>query len=319
MSIVSPAQALWNQRQRLGSLSGKLRTLMHAVDKSIDFSPFQWVSVTAFALEFRPDLILELGRDRGNSTCCFLEVANQLGGATACRVVSLDWINTWADVTVPRLRKVCPPEWFAPAEVLQGDILRYDATQAVSRSRRCLVFWDAHGFEIAEWVLGHLLPLLKDRSSVVVMHDLTDRRYCAPPREYGTRCSWKSLDPREHSYWFGPIASRVGQAVSMIDFSTRNEVPLHSADESLFTELWNDPAKQEELRRLLGDELLDRNAHWFWFSLNEAGLPLVFPSFQVEPQAVVLPGPSSPSRLRRLSQRYPQLAALVKKVLRRAA
>ncbi len=314
MSIPSPAQALWKQRHRLASLSSNLRSLMKAVDKSIDFSPFQWATVTAFALEFQPDLVIELGRDRGNSTCCFLEAAHLLRGTTPCKVISLDLINNWTTITMPRLQKICPPEWFAPAEIIQGDILRYDVTRAVEKAKRCLVFWDAHGFEIAEWVLGHLLPRLQSRSHVVLMHDLSDRRYCSPSREYGTRCFWKSEHPTEHSYWFGHICSRVGQAVSIIDFASRNDLPLHSTDESLFTELWNDPGKKTELERMLGEDMFSLNAHWFWFSLNEATGPLVFPRYEMPVELPAAPGTfaSQPG------SRDSRIVALLRKVLRRA-
>src|SRR5262249_36519136 len=153
---------------------------------------------------------------------------------------------------------------------LLGDILKYDATAAVAPAERCLVFWDANGFEIAEWVLGHLLPLLQNKGNVVLMHDLSDRRYCSPSREYGTRSNWTSPSTQAHSHWLGHIATRVGQAISAIDFTNRNDLPFHSTDESLFTELWNDPAMKAEMQRLLGDDLFELNSHWFWFSMNEA-------------------------------------------------
>ncbi|MFQ5696580.1 MAG: hypothetical protein ACE5HB_11365, partial [Terriglobia bacterium] len=76
--LFSPGHALWNQRHAVASLLERFRGLSAAVDRPTTFSFPQWAQVAAYTLEFKPDLILELGRERGNSTCCFLEVANQL-------------------------------------------------------------------------------------------------------------------------------------------------------------------------------------------------------------------------------------------------
>ncbi len=90
MIHATPGQAFWNQRHVLAALSPRLRTMIDAVAHPRDMTLSQWAQLIAFTLEFRPDLILELGRGFGNSTCCFLESARHLEeNGSSCRLVSL--------------------------------------------------------------------------------------------------------------------------------------------------------------------------------------------------------------------------------------
>ncbi len=278
--IASPAAAIWNQRERIASLREKIKSLSAAVGSPSDFSLYQWAQITAFALEFRPDLIIELGRGFGNSTCCFLEVANQLGGRRACKILSLCLSDLWFKTTVPRLRGIVPGEWFVPGEILQCDILDYDFSVALEGAQRCLVLWDAHGFEIAECVLGNLLPRLSERSHVILMHDMLDARTDNVSREYGgTGELWNGENSSASYFWLGHIVSNVQQAISIVDFTTRNTLPLHSAASSIHEEIANSPVKLAILRELIGDEFSSLEARWFWFTLNEAPGRVVFPRF----------------------------------------
>src|SRR5262249_60970035 len=90
----TPAQAYWEQRRALREADGRLVALEEAVNAPRDLSPNQWAQLLAFALEFRPTLILELGRGLGNSTCVFTEAANRLPGGF-CRVLSLCLTDYW--------------------------------------------------------------------------------------------------------------------------------------------------------------------------------------------------------------------------------
>lgn len=276
---VSPGQALWNQRETVGALRDRFKALSDAVGRSSDMMLFQWAEIAAFALDFRPDLIIELGRGRGNSTCFFNEVAHRLGGAAACRVVSLCLSDDWFALTLPRLKHVVTPEWFAPSEIKVCNILDYDITTLLEGAQRCFVFWDAHGFEIAEWVLGRLLPHLVDKPHRVVMHDICDARYESPSCAYGETGIWRGTNAEEPSFLIGHIFSRVAQTISIIDFTSRNRLPLHSAAESLHTEIANDSSRVKALKELLGDELFSLQALWFWFTLNEAAQAVEFPRY----------------------------------------
>lgn len=275
-ALPTPGQAFWNQRRQLAASAPRLRALIDAVGRPTDLCPFQWAQLFALTLEFKPDLIIELGRGWGNSTCCFLEAARILHPRT-CKLLSLSLDNDWVVRTRPRLRGIVSDDWLAAGELLRTDIRTFDFAPVLADSKRCLVFWDAHGFDVAERVLGRLLPLLESRAHIVAMHDLCDLRYCSPSCEYGDCGLWKGEIATEPCFWLGHVFSRVPQAISIVDFTTRNALPLHSADESLHTELGDIPAKMTELRRLLEDDFVSLQAHWFWFSLNEAKGPVTFP------------------------------------------
>ena len=89
------ARWYYEHRHRIAADSGILRALISAVDWTNDLWPSQWAQWYSVALGFKPDLILELGRGRGNSTALFCQAAAALGGT---KVVSLchsgDWITT---------------------------------------------------------------------------------------------------------------------------------------------------------------------------------------------------------------------------------
>jgi hypothetical protein len=275
----TPAAALWNQRQSLASSSTRLRELYEAVGHSSDLLLYQWAELFTMAVEFQPDLILELGRGEGNSTCVFTEAANRIG-ADRCKVVSLCLTESWDKKRPEPIAKVVPPEWFAPLKTHSGNMLEFDFKSLLAGPSRVLVFWDAHGYEIAELVLGEILPLLAERKHLILMHDLSDARYGGPAaRSYNDQRLWRGNNWSGPRLRLGHIDSAVEQAVAIVDFTSRNELPLHSADESIRTELWTDPAKIQELRDLVGPDFISEQAHWFWFTLNEGTGPFTFPKF----------------------------------------
>ena len=54
----------------------------------------------------------------------------------------------------------------------------------------------------------------------------------------------------------------------------------HADRESIHAELAGNPARLDTLRQMWGDEFFALQAHWFWFSLEEAGQKIVFPPFR---------------------------------------
>ncbi len=308
MTTLTAGYSLWQQRHRLAARAERVRAFTGAVGRQTDLTPFQWTQLLAFALEFRPDLIVELGRERGNSTCCFLEAAELLQPDHPCRLLSLCLTDHWQRETRPRLESLCPREWFARGRMLVGDLLTHDFVESLGQSRRTLIFWDAHGFDIAECVLGRILPLLAGRPSAVLLHDMTDLRYDGqPPPQYGPEGLWKGNRDSQGTFWLGHICSHVAQAVSVIDFTTRNGIPLHSAGEDFHREFAATPARIAEMRRLLGEDLFSLSAHWFWFSPEEAAGPLVYPPCRT-------PAPLTPP-LTRMARTCRRLGGGLKRVL----
>lgn len=292
---VTPSQAYWNQRYAIADFRPRAEALQEAVDARGNLSPFQWGQLFAMAMEFKPDVILELGRGLGNSACVFTEAANRLG---ACSVISLDNGNSWETETLPKLREILPQSWFSPLQAALADILTFNFKEAFENKQRVLVFWDAHGFTIAECVLGGILPLIKDKPHLIIMHDLSDARYSGDEstKPYGSHSLWKGENAEEKRVLLGHISSAVAQSVAIVDFTSRNELTLHSADHDLHTGL--DATQQAEMRRLIGDHLFSLSAHWFWFSLNEKEGPFTFPLFEPPQPSVPTPPISLIPRLK---------------------
>jgi len=276
--VISPAMALWNQRITLEKNKEHLLKLIDAVGCQNDLAAYQWAQLLAITLDFKPDLILELGRLSGNSTCMFTEAANLLG-AQNCSVISLCLTDDFQKKTLPKVLRVVSEEWLKPLQALKCDILFFNYEKALKDYNRILVFWDAHGYEVAECVLGKILPLIADRPHLVIMHDLSDARYSSG-KEYGGKQLWKRNHYPEGSRMrLGHIDSAVEQAVAIVDFASRNEIALESADHSQQTYFSGNPDKLAEMKQLLGKEFFSLSAHWFWFTLNERPGPYTFPKF----------------------------------------
>jgi hypothetical protein len=277
-SAFTPGKAYWNQRHVLASSRQRLLALGQAVGRLSDLSLYQYAQFFAATMEFAPDLVLELGRHMGNSTCVFTEAVNQLPDSSSRRVVSLCKSSHWEIITKPKVQRLVPSAWFSPLQALRADILKFDFSETVAGARRVLLFWDAHGFDIAECVLGSILPLLKDKPHIVLMHDMSDMRYVpANLSEYGERGLWKGETAAGERLRIGIVDSAVPQSIAMLDFSSRNRITWDSADHSFDLELNPVPGRVAEMRSLLGDDFFALQGHWFWFTLNEHEGPFTFP------------------------------------------
>lgn len=277
--MITPATAYWNQRHILSGLRPRFSGMGDVVGQLTDLTRFQWAQLASMALEFKPDLIIELGRGKGNSTCLFTEAANILGNT---RVVSLCLGAGFVEQTLPRLLHggFVTPGWLKPLECWVTDILFFDFESLLKKYNRVLLFWDAHGFEVASCVLGKILPILQHKEHIVMMHDMSDQRYSSKESlDYNNQILWRGRDTDGARIVLGYINSAVPQAVSIVDFSCRNQIDLLTADHSLHTELKPYPEKLAEMAQLLGDEFFSLQAHWLCFSLNDYNHPMTFPRF----------------------------------------
>ena len=248
----------------------------------------------ATAMEFAPDLILELGRGKGNSTAAFTEAA--FLGAGRTRVLSICLSPDWEEQILPRLCPLVSQDWPRNLTALRAEILTFDFAKALKDAKRVLLFWDAHGFDVAECVLARILPLLADRPHLVIMHDLSDVRYAEKPAAYVGDGIWKGNNWTGPHVRLGLIESNVEQAIAAMDFASRNGLAVESADHTLHTSL--SAAQQQEMRELLGP-LFDTRADWFYFSLNERPGPYVFPTLR-RGLDVVIPDESDSASLTRI-------------------
>jgi hypothetical protein len=262
--------------------AGILNALIGAVNAEYDLTPAQWAQWYSVALGFKPDLIVELGRSKGNSTAIFCQAASRLGG----RVVSLCSSRDWSDETLPRLETVVAPGWLDVLDARITDILDVDYDRLLLGAKRVLLLWDAHGFEIAETVLGRILPLLSDRPHLILMHDISDTRYATVSRSYGGQPLWKG------STWdtgtgrssarvnIGWMSSLQDQVIAVADFALRNDVEIGSADHEYAQFFAAHPEAGEEMQRLVGNTLFSPSAHWAFLSLAGKEPPFHFPAVQ---------------------------------------
>lgn len=273
------ATAIWETRHLTAQKKHLFKKLSAAVEHAGDLSSSQWAQLFAAAVWFKPDKILELGRGFGNSTCVFTEAMHTLGGKERS-VTSLCLSNVWEKEAFPKIRPLVPPQWDSVLNIVKEDILFYPYERLLFSPGRYLIFWDAHGFDIAECVLGKILPLIAGKEHLVIMHDLTDTRSCAESQlYYRDKGLWKRNNEDGRRLILGNINSAVEQSVSILDFSTRNRIRLVSADEMMRKFTSESPEKSKELQAILGPDFFSLTNHWFYFSLNERSGTFTFPRF----------------------------------------
>jgi hypothetical protein len=279
---IDVAQFYYDQRRVLAEDAPILRELIRAIDAEYDLTRAQWAQWYTIALGFRPDLIVELGRSKGNSTALFTQAASRLGGST--RVVSLCNSKDWVEESLPRVRAVVPPGWFDRLDARIADILDVDYEQLFSGAGRVLLLWDAHGFEIAETVLGTILPLIADRPHLVLMHDISDNRYAAVARSYEGQPIWKGstwdkgVGKSRARVNIGWMNSLQDQVVAIADFAARNGIEVGSADHEYARFFTANPACAREMTTALGDEFFAVVAHFAFLSLAGHTGPVHYPA-----------------------------------------
>ena len=281
---VTPGEAYWSQRATLAGARARLRALHAAVDRGSDLTLPQWAQILAVTLEFQPDLVIELGRGRGNSTCVFAEAFHQMGGKTDAvngSLLSVCLSEDWTQRTRAAVARLVPDGWLDPIDAREADILSFDFAAALGAAKRPMLFWDAHGMDIAECVLGEIVPLMAEKEHLVLMHDLSDARRMGPEtKRYGKHGLWRKNDWEGRRVFLGHIQSAVEQSVAIVDFTTRNGLVVESADRSIDEMLAAHPDRAAEMRATL-DDLFSASAHWFYFScVDRAGDELTFPWFE---------------------------------------
>lgn len=188
--------------------------MMHRLVDSppLDFPLEEWSKLYVLTVTFRPDLVLELGRGWGNSTCVFTEAANAVG----CRVVSVgfDSERAWETRTAPRLERVVDANWFAPLTIVQDNITTLAFRPLLEGSTRTLVFWDAHGTDVAEALFDRLLPELPPENRVVV-----DDMWATPER-YGLEAANRA----------GPLWSLFDEVRPLWNYLAERQIEFEIAD-----------------------------------------------------------------------------------------
>ncbi len=298
MHLVS--RCLVNQQAAITKNEKRIRALHGAVDDSNSLSLNQWVHFHALALEYQPDLFIEIGRGYGNSTVAFVEALHHY--KPDGRVYSICISDSWDNETLPRLKEFLDDDWFRPLDAPIIDIRDIDFERVIGDAKRVLVLWDAHGTEVADCILSRLMPHLADREHFVVMHDISDGRYCGNTLSYkgkpfwrGQEAGWSAETARLKMGWIDTV---VEQTIPALDFLTRNELELGSADHFVKTEISRNAGLLKSLREHYPEGFFDDINHWAFFTLNDAPGPYNFPAYQAEPGAPVELVPYSATSVR---------------------
>jgi cephalosporin hydroxylase len=254
---------------------------MSAMKRLIELPALDWVEwllLFAAAVEFRPDLIVELGRFHGSSTCALTEAAITLGGCLV-RSYDVDSVQAYDTLTRPRLRPLVSPDWLGRQEIIHQDITQAPAEDMLRGGRRVLLFWDAHGPAVARHVLSRIAPLLAAREHLIVVHDVVDARYAPVEPEYVTTAG-------QMTCWRSHLMSYCEELDPIFDFASRNQVRLHTVGHSAWRRCPDAPATDvltTAVRAIVGSTLDlfadSQRARFAYFSCGDrqSTRPLVFP------------------------------------------
>lgn len=296
--------AIWNQRFNLRQNKQRLRLLADAVDNISDSSLAQYVQMYAIALAFKPDLIIEFGRGMGNSTAVFTEAANQLDN---CKVISICLSTDWQNKTASRIVKFVPKNWFDKLDTQVSNILDIKFKDLIKTKKRVLFLWDAHGWDIAEYVLGEVLPRLWPLEHLVLIHDISYFDPNAENAAYGSNGIWKGYPGDEISnppyLVLNSMISPFEEMVALYDFASRNQLQIYGVDEEIRRFFEKDQKAGQKIKKVLGKQMANSTSSFQWFTLNS--LPqkreIYFPRYQKQKKQKELHIQVSFSRRRSLS------------------
>jgi hypothetical protein len=199
--------------------------ILEIVESPTNLSQLQAYTLAAIADRRGADLILDLGTGLGNSAAvfgCMRPIA---------KTYTFDIDSKWNRITLPKLLI----NGFAPnVQPVVGDMTKLDFSPFIGDAKNIILFWDAHGFPIADLVLAHILPMIADRQHIVICHDMSYPHQSA--LDYGGKTIWTGTDAyysSESNMAFiivGWAMSVAEQVVSIFDFCARNEMDFHSFD-----------------------------------------------------------------------------------------
>ena len=250
----------------------RLLAMRDAIESQNNLSASQAFQLHAAVLSFRPDLVIELGRAYGNSTAALHDAALAIGAHTVS--VGFEGASGWSNRTAPRFlaHGVVDERWFDNLTILDQDIRTVDFVPYARDAKRVLVWWDAHGDDLAWFVLGALLPAIQGKVNVVAVHDIADSRH------EGHDGAYVRTDGMPN-FWQGYLVCPFEEIVPLFDFVSRNGIPFQTASASLDELCDRDPvawSTLEERFACLPEPLPHRGGGWMWFSVPASGV--VFPA-----------------------------------------
>lgn len=270
MKTFNSGLALLKQLPRLKATKSRLVKLAKEIDWINDLSQAQYAQLFTIATEFKPDLIIEVGRGYGNSTAAFTEAANQLKKS---KVYSICLSNDWKLKTTPKLSNFLPKEWFQKLDAQIVNVFDVNFNKLVRNKKRILLFWDAHGWDVAELMLGKVLPLLQKKEHLILVHDMSFFDSSSSSAAYGHKGIWKGYpgdDVKDLPFIaLGNISSAFEEVVALVDFASRNSTTIKSVQEEI-NEILNKDHDFAESFKELGKEMAQSSSSIHYFSLNDS-------------------------------------------------
>lgn len=237
--------------EALETIAPKIHQTLDALEASVDLFDSQAMVLAAAVIDRKPNIIIDLGTGSGTSAASMAIAAGIVKNNAV--VVTFDLTDHWAQLAAPRLSNIDQTCW-APIRPMLQDIATFDFSSLVGESQSIVVFWDAHGYEVARGVLCHLMPHIADRRHIVLCHDMSDNRLHSDSyRSYFGKTFWRGANDWSGTTAYvnlGWVTSTVEQCIPILDFCYRNKIELGSVDYDV--SIAGDAALRDEIVERLG-------------------------------------------------------------------
>ena len=302
---VDPGLALWNQRHNVKDALPRLEAFLKALlDCShMVMQPEDYATIFATVLEYKPDLVIEVGRNFGNTTCILTEAVQSLPGTT---VLSICLTNHWESTTLPAIKSLTSADWLRRLDARVMNVMDLDIAEVLKGKRRVFFLLDAHGWDVAEYMLSAVMPELVRRDHMLFIHDVIFPRHFADVYEkyfpdspsrpsdgmegYGRRGIWRGEETPDQLVFLNGLAGSYPEFVAFVDFVNRNKLELHAVETSVRREIEDQADRRREMLGLLGDAMYAPSSGFAWFSLRAVDDPsaLKFPVINAKARASVV-------------------------------
>ena len=228
---------------------------------------WQCFQYAAFARTFEPDCILQFGRWGGEFTVSLMLGQSYATNSNTSRLWSFCESTLWKSGPVyDRVVDSFGSSWLDRAECFTRLPVNSELNEILDSAKRVLVFWNETGIESATIILGSVMPLIRNKAHVVILHGISDGRFGTMPTYEGDGANMLALGD---AWSWRPDLPRI------LDFTTRNKLELLSPERALKKKIAARLDLLNELERLLGT-LFSTSAGWHWFTLNQHEAPAFF-------------------------------------------
>lgn len=236
----------------MGGAAQRLAPLYRCVNRPVDFQFADWLMLFSLTLQYRPELIVEVGRGCGNSTCVFLEAASEL----SCPVVSVDRRSWRWRRTAKKVLSLRGRDWLCRGTIVSKNFLATDPQALIPEGTgRTLFFWDAHGRDLATFIIRRIFPRLRVRSHLIIVHDITDLLLGLNPRHFQQ----------------GPFNSGFDELFPLYELWQAENTAVRSPARDIAGVEKEDPNRVDRLAGSLPvfcRPLLGPTGHWVYFQLS---------------------------------------------------